>query len=144
MEKHILVAVDGSENALEALKEAVKLAKALKSKLTVANVQLSFKTVHTKMYFKEEVIREYQKELFEQATKTAVEYLQTQDIDYELKMLIGDPAQQICRLAKELDVSYIVVGSRGMGLIKGMVLGSVSNGIIFESKVPVLVVPKKK
>lgn len=144
MEQNILVAVDGSENALEALKEGVKLARAFGGKLTVANVQLSFKTIHTKLYIKEEVIRDYQKELFNNATKTAVEYLQTQGVDYELKMLIGDPVQQISHLAKEAEANYIVIGSRGMGLVKGTVLGSVSNGIIHEAKVPVLIIPQKK
>jgi nucleotide-binding universal stress UspA family protein len=144
MEEHILVAVDGSEHALEAVKEAVKLARAMHCKLTVVNVQLSFKTIHTKLYIKEDVIRDYQRELFENATKTAVEYLQSQGVDYELKMLVGDPVQQISKAAKELEASYIVMGSRGMGLVKGAVLGSVSNGIIYEAKVPVLIIPKKK
>ena len=144
MKEHILVAVDGSENALEALKEAVKLAEAMHCKLTVVNVQLSFKTIHTKLYIKEDVIKDYQKELFDNATKTAVEYLQTQGVDYELKMLIGDPVQQISQVAKESEASYIVIGSRGMGLVKGTVLGSVSNGIIHQAKVPVLIIPQKK
>jgi nucleotide-binding universal stress UspA family protein len=125
------------------LKEAVKLAEVTDSKLFVVNVQPSFHTIHTRLFIKEELIREYQKELFDTATEKALDYLHGQKVDYELVMRIGDPVQQISKLAKELKVKYIIIGSRGLGILKGTVLGSVSHGILHESKIPVLIVPDK-
>ncbi|MBL4950739.1 universal stress protein [Neobacillus sp. YIM B02564] len=144
MSEKILVAVDGSINSVEALKEAERLAAAFQSKLFLVNVQPSFNMIHTKLFISEKLIKEYQQELFENATKPAVDYLKSKNIDYELLMRIGDPVQQICKLAKELAVTHIVIGTRGMGPVKGVVLGSVSNGILHEAKVPVLIVPPQK
>lgn len=144
MKNRILVGIDGSENSLEALKEAVHLAEAYQSKLFLVNVQPSYNFFHTRLFINDELIKEYQKEMFMEATKYAADFMQAQKVDHELVLRIGDPTQQICKLAKELSVQYIVIGSRGIGLIKGTVLGSVSNGVLHESQVPVLIIPKRK
>ncbi|WP_042355722.1 universal stress protein [Bacillus rubiinfantis] len=144
MTRKILVGIDGSENSLRALQEAIHMARAYESKLFVVNVQPTFNAIHTRVFINDELIKEYQKELYENATNEALAILEKENLDYELMMRTGDPVQQICRLAAELAVSYIVIGSRGMGLVKGTVLGSVSNGILHDSHVPVLVIPQKK
>jgi nucleotide-binding universal stress UspA family protein len=41
----------------------------------------------------------------------------------------GDPAATILRLAKGLDVDMIVLGSRGLGDVKGLLMGSVSHKV---------------
>ncbi|KAF9957959.1 hypothetical protein BGZ70_009359, partial [Mortierella alpina] len=43
------------------------------------------------------------------------------------------------------DLSTVIVGSRGRGAIKGLLLGSISNYLVHNSSVPVMVVraPKK-
>lgn len=143
MKNRIVVGIDGSDHSLEALKEAVRLAEAYQSKLFLVNVQPSYNFFHTKMFINDELIKEYQREMFEEATKLAADFMQAQKVDYELILRIGDPTQQICKLAKELSSQYIVIGSRGIGLIKGTVLGSVSNGVLHESRVPVLIIPKR-
>jgi len=50
-----------------------------------------------------------------------------------------NPGENICNYAKQNDVSMIVVGSRGLGNLKGLFLGSVSSEIVQKANVPVLV-----
>ena len=52
----------------------------------------------------------------------------------------GAPASVICRVAEAEDMDLIVVGSRGMGEIAGLVLGSVSSRVVHRCVKPVLVV----
>ncbi len=52
----------------------------------------------------------------------------------------GDPATTVVEHAEETQSDLIIVGSRGMGGFKEMLLGSVSHHIIQHSKIPVLVV----
>lgn len=52
----------------------------------------------------------------------------------------GDPATTVVAYAEEVQSDLIIVGSRGIGGIKEMLLGSVSHHIIQHSKIPVLVV----
>src|SRR5699024_5699687 len=49
------------------------------------------------------------------------------------------PGENMCNYAEQNDISMIVVGSRGLGNIKGLFLGSVSNEIVQKANVPVLV-----
>jgi nucleotide-binding universal stress UspA family protein len=53
---------------------------------------------------------------------------------------IGDPGQTICRLAGELGVDVVVVGSRGRGAVKRALLGSVSGHVVHNAPCPVLVI----
>lgn len=55
-------------------------------------------------------------------------------------LLRGDPVDEIVAYADSHDADLIVVGSRGHGAIAGALLGSVSRGVLAESKRPVLVV----
>lgn len=143
MEERILVAIDGSNNSIDALEEAVRLAGVLQSRIILVNVQPSFYAIHKKLFIKEKHLKEYQQELFLDATWSAVQFLDAKNIHYELILRVGDPVQQICDVAEELNVRYIIMGSRGMGLIRGTVLGAVSNGVLHESLIPILIIPHK-
>jgi Universal stress protein UspA and related nucleotide-binding proteins len=52
----------------------------------------------------------------------------------------GDPAGEIVKFAGENSIDHIVIGSRGLGNIKGALLGSVSSKVIHNAKCPVTVV----
>jgi nucleotide-binding universal stress UspA family protein len=52
---------------------------------------------------------------------------------------IGDPAHALCQLARELSADVLVVGSRGRGLLKSALLGSVSSGVVHHAPCAVLV-----
>jgi nucleotide-binding universal stress UspA family protein len=52
----------------------------------------------------------------------------------------GRPAEAILDAARTEGADLIVVGSRGLGGVKGLFLGSVSNAVVQNSKVPVMVV----
>jgi len=51
----------------------------------------------------------------------------------------ADPVEALLRAAEDADL--VVVGSRGRGGVRGLVMGSVSQGVIHRSRVPVVVLP---
>ncbi len=53
----------------------------------------------------------------------------------------GDPGAQIAEVAAGEGADMVVMGSRGMSQIEGLLLGSVTNRVLHLSKKPVLVVP---
>lgn len=52
----------------------------------------------------------------------------------------GDPAGEILKAAKEVHADLIVMGSRGLGQIGGLILGSVSEHVLHGAHTPVLIV----
>jgi nucleotide-binding universal stress UspA family protein len=61
-------------------------------------------------------------------------------IDAKAELLAGSPAAQIVAYADSVGADLIVVGSRGHGGITSAVLGSVSRGVLAQTRLPVLVV----
>jgi nucleotide-binding universal stress UspA family protein len=61
----------------------------------------------------------------------------------ELDLLGGAPAEALALAASARDADAIVVGSRGLGPIRGA-LGSVSEALLHEADVPVVVVPESR
>lgn len=60
-------------------------------------------------------------------------------VEINQRVLEGDPAQILCQKAEEADL--LVVGSRGHGTLKGLLLGSVSTQCAHHSPRPVVIVP---
>jgi nucleotide-binding universal stress UspA family protein len=52
----------------------------------------------------------------------------------------GDPAGEIIKAARELKADLIIMGSRGLGQIGGLILGSVSERVLHGAHGPVLIV----
>ena len=137
MIKNILVPVDGSEGADRAIEKAVMLAQICAAKLNflyVANInQLAINAVLSDA-------------ILDSVTKAGNVIL-----DRALEMVpeggakesfsdTGSPAVVILDFAETNDIDLIVMGSRGLGVVKGVLLGSVSQYVVEQSKCPVLVV----
>jgi nucleotide-binding universal stress UspA family protein len=72
--------------------------------------------------------------------KTYAEIAKGRGVKAKTMLAKGHPAGLILGVAKTEDADLIVVGSRGLGGVKGLFLGSVSNAVVQNSKVPVMVI----
>jgi nucleotide-binding universal stress UspA family protein len=86
-----------------------------------------------------EVTEEEKQPLVE--AKAAAEH---QGVHVTAKLLIGDAVDEIVACADNLDVDLIVIGSRGHGDLTSALLGSVSRGVVSESKRPVVIVRERE
>ena len=138
--KRILVATDGSEPAAEAVAFGVELAAEHTSELVIVHVVPAVDLVPMMGFnlggaFPHEPSLE-DRALLEAAAAVAEE----QGVVATSVLLKGDTVAEIVAYADSHDVDLIVVGSRGHGAIASALLGSVSRGVLSESKRPVLVV----
>ena len=63
-------------------------------------------------------------------------------LDVDTQLLFGNnPARELLRLAKERAADAIVMGSHGRGGFGSMILGSVSQRVVHDAAVPVIIVP---
>eukprot|EP00296_Roombia_truncata_P002534 JP438526.1.p1 GENE.JP438526.1~~JP438526.1.p1 ORF type:complete len:146 (-),score=19.92 JP438526.1:23-460(-) len=80
----------------------------------------------------------------EQASKVLVGKFEGQckadGINYSSLMLKGDAKQQIVRAVREADCALLVIGSRGLGAMGRLFLGSVSDYCLHHCHSPVLIV----
>lgn len=147
MFEKILVAVDGSEPALRAVDTAAGLAQKFGSELLVVTVLESLQvTPETREFAESEHLNEPPAAL---ANRFIGEPLASQAARRAAKKGVkkvsqlvedGDPAQQILRVAQALSVDLIVLGSRGLGTIRGLFMGSVSHKVMNLSECPCMIV----
>lgn len=138
MYQHILLAADGSENAIRAAKEAVKIAQ------LAANAQVSIVYVADFEKAKTETLHAASPEslYMERRQKLAgVEgILRDAGVSYQLAILRGDPGPEIIKFARVNAVDLVVIGSRGLNSLQEMVLGSVSHKVMKRVSCPALIV----
>ncbi|WP_326518414.1 universal stress protein [Acinetobacter sp. CAAS 2-6] len=141
--QHILVPIDGSETSFLAVQQAAEFAKAFGSKVTVVEVLL------LDPYIADEYIRTGKSNsLIERAREYLVKNLQQAKakfaevgLDVETKLLEGESVKdQIVQGAQDLQADLIIIGSHGRSGLKKFILGSVAQGVLNETSLPVLVV----
>ncbi len=151
MKQDILVPFDGSDNATQALRVAIDMAKAFKEKIVLLNVQPSFETPHTKQFFSQDQIDDYRTQMADEALQSGKDLLKQSGVEHVIKTRTGDAREQICAEAQadsaegavcmDRGIRLIVMGSRGLNALLGSVLGSVSTGVLHHAPCPVTIVP---
>ena len=141
MIKHILVPYDKSEPANRALEYAIDLAKKYNSNISIVSC-VSIQ-VPTDPYFGSAYI-ETTKLLREDAVKSISNLestLRESKIPFKSDVLeVISITDSLVSYAESHDVDLIVIGSRGLGGFKKLLLGSVASGVSQHSKCPVLIV----
>ncbi len=145
----ILVAIDGSSHSRKAVEFASQIAAALKAKLLLLYV-VKHEAIPDAMrqFAKAEHLPDSEGDLAEMLKRGAQMMLENTakearsagvtDIDIEVKD--GPIARTIVARSEHHDIDMIVVGSRGMGDIEGLLRGGVSHRVELLAKCPVLVV----
>ena len=137
----ILIPLDGSESALEAVRFAIRLARGgLHTSVVLANVQEP-----THIY---EMVMAPDPELLAQISTTAgatileagAALLESAGMIFEQEIATGDPAHTLIDIVERFECDTIIMGSRGVGTMRSALLGSVSHEVLHSSPVPVMIV----
>jgi nucleotide-binding universal stress UspA family protein len=138
----ILIAVDGSEHANRAIDAVGKMARSaleLEAILLCVSPEPLFYGDYTVATIQK--IEEDQKKQQHTILTKATEHAHVQGL------MLGEPARaygvianEIVRVANDRQVDQIAMGTRGMGAIGNMLLGSVAQRVIYQSPLPVLLV----
>ena len=136
----ILVPVDGSDNSLRALDYAIFLAKSTSAGVTAMHVIESPPTIYIESQkLLDDIMSKYRTEsgkILDKCKQNA----EKSGVKIETVIAEGDAASNITGYAQKEGFDLIVIGSRGLGKFKEMVLGSVSNKVLHHSKASVLIV----
>lgn len=145
MFKTILVCSDGSEHAIRAAQQAACIAKQARAHVLLLNVNDTAKELRP-------YVMPWQLELGETQEVSEAEREQEHVLQETARLFEdarvccqllrehGHPAAQIVRVAERENVDLIVMGSRGLNVLKSLLLGSVSDHVIHHAHCSVLVV----
>ena len=138
----IVVAVDSSEAAQQALKLACDISKRTSAKLTLVNVVDVSKLLAVAGYETPypvdaiDIMRSDSKQILEDARAVCG----ASGVAPETATLEGDAIDEILRAATEAHADLIVLGTHGRKGLSRLFIGSVAEGVLRRASAPVLVV----
>jgi nucleotide-binding universal stress UspA family protein len=136
----ILVPVDGSDNSHRALDAALLLSEKLGAKVTAIHVMEDIPVLHIQSEkLLREVLYAYKKESQLLLSKCS-EIATRKGLSINTKLLQGNVGSTILDFCEKEKYDIIIMGSRGMGNFKELILGSVSSKVVHHSRCPVLVI----
>jgi nucleotide-binding universal stress UspA family protein len=138
----ILVPVDGSEPSLRAVKLAIALAKGARaSDLLLVTVQNLAPLGATDLGLLDPVlVHKAAQRMGEEALRKAVRLVKATKLRFATKVETGPIAKTLARIARNERVDHIVMGTRGLGGVRGLLLGSVATQLMHLATVPVTLV----
>lgn len=140
--RKLLVPVDNSENALRALRYAIRLAKQNSpvELVIVTAHEAAFDNPRTLAYQPKEKLEKMLQEHSEDMLRPAAEEAKAANVTFTSEILVGSVPHVIVKRAEDLGCDGIVMGTRGMGAIGNLVMGSVATKVIHLTKLPVTLV----
>jgi len=138
---NVLVPFDGSENSMRAVQYALNVAK----KHSNISVTLLAVACPKFEYLRSEVFdpvafQETCKDAYRKDMEVARKLFNDAGLEVEEVILTGDPADTIVDFAHERKFDKIIMGSRGMGALKSLVLGSVAYKVLGKVNIPVTII----
>jgi nucleotide-binding universal stress UspA family protein len=139
----LLVPVDGSESSSRAVNHLIKKLGWFKdgAEIHLLNVQhpIPYGNRVSSVIGHDKIAQFHQEEGMA-ALKNAMKKLDAAKLKYHYHIGVGEAAEMICQYAKDKGCDQIFMGTRGLGSVSGLVLGSVATKVIHLSPVPVLLV----
>ncbi len=135
--KKILVALDGSKNSIRALSNAIQLAKQNDASIVGISVIQAFPT---EMGLMRTIVRKALGKHYKHFMKIAKAMCTRKGIEFLDVIEYGEEGSTIVSFANKNNFDLIVIGSRGMGKLGELFLGSTSNYVVHSSKIPVLII----
>jgi nucleotide-binding universal stress UspA family protein len=130
----ILLPVDGSDTSLRAAEYCVWLARATGGRVLALNVQPTFEDWQTHGIGHDVAIK-HRQELARSSCARELEILA--GTPHEFLEAEGEPAETIGRIAQERACTQVVMGTRGLGKISGVLMGSVAMKTFHLVNVPI-------
>lgn len=136
-EHRILVAIDGSEESLRALRYAVEMRRAdPRLALHLLNVQPALRS-GVADWVPSKSVRDYHLEEGEKCLAPARAALDAEGVPYKVHISVGTPGEVIAAFATEIGAKQIVMSTRGQGRAIAAVLGSAAMDTLRDATVPV-------
>jgi nucleotide-binding universal stress UspA family protein len=133
----VVVGIDGSEQAGRALRLAVEEARLRGAELAVVHVvPLPFDL--TEPVLMPQPTKDELRAMGRAVIDEALGGVGVDDLEVERIVLIGHAAHRLCSAARGADL--LVVGSRGLGGFRGLLVGSVTHQVVGHAPCPILVV----
>ena len=137
----ILIPVDGSGLALDALSHALQLVReGLSADFVLANVQepASFYELFTTR--DPEVVRVASAEAGAHMLEPAAARCREAGVAFELEVGLGDPVNTLNDIVERFQCDAVIMGAKGHGAMSSALLGSVSQRMTHDARVPVTIV----
>ena len=135
----MLIAVDGSSNSLRAVAYAARRVRAdPKLRILLLNVQ---SPLPASTFVTRTMIKAHHALQSKSAMEPVRKMLARIDLNTDNYVRIGEPARTIVEFAREKRCGEIVMGTRGLGGLKRLLLGSVATKVIHLARIPITVVP---
>ena len=129
--------MDGSKNSMRGLDEAIYLARQCHAIITgLYVIPLSKSVTDSQISHLEKYLLDNASKFMSKAKTRAAQ----NGILFDDAIIHGDEGPKIISYANDKSYDIIVIGSRGMGSMKEIFLGSTSNYVLHKSKIPVLIV----
>lgn len=141
--RNILLAFDGSENAQRALHYIIDFARDAPRPPEVHVLNVQQEPVLYGEFVTADAVEELNQSFLDKSKRTlehAASALQSAGINFHTHAVLGNVAEQVNDAVQRFGCDTVVMGTRGLGSFKGMLMGSVANRVIHEVSVPVLLV----
>jgi nucleotide-binding universal stress UspA family protein len=137
----ILVPVDGSAHALDAVRHALRLRQeGLNAAFVLATVQEPTYVYERVLAPDAEVLERISGAVGARALAAAEALFDAAGVPYEREIGSGEPAPALIELAQRHGCNAIIMGARGLGALRSALMGSVSQGVLHASTLPVTIV----
>ncbi|WP_019501616.1 universal stress protein [Pseudanabaena sp. PCC 6802] len=147
----LLVAIDGSEASHKALQKAIELAVPTQALVVLITVVEPVSDYFPKVMMPtgdwvgwqsvpnielEKALMETGQTLLQKAESAC----QEAGLECQTSLKIGNPREVICSVVKDEAPDFLIMGSRGLGTVERLMLGSVSDYVVHHATQPVIVV----
>lgn len=139
MFNRIIVAIDGSEHSNRAVSCARELAERFGASLWLVHAYPQTSDLRSYEQFGKLIAR--RKRAGQSILDKARKLLGEINCEINEELLEGPEAEAILSVAEIQNVGLILMGTRGLGSLEGMLLGSISRKVTHHASCPVMLVP---